>query len=128
MASIIAAEPAALSVAPVPACLPEGTLVFGVDAVQPPPAQAIRRPRGSLVHARRIGQPRAVAVGQIPERVHDLGALQPFGLDTHDRLQIHGLGGLGPGLRDESDDDDQRGQRRPHNRSGHGTSSWKAAV
>ena len=88
--------------------LPEGTPVFGVDAVQPPPAQAIRRPRGSLVHARRIGQPRAVAVGQVPGRVHDFGALQPFGLDARDGLKIHSLAGLGPGLRDESADD-QRG-------------------
>ena len=80
------------------------------------------------MHARRIGQPRAVTVGQIPERIHDLGALQPFGLDARDRLEIHSLDGLGPGLRDESAADDQRGQRRPHNRSGHGTSSWKAAV
>ena len=58
---------------------------------QAPLAHPRGRPRRGSADVGRVRQPRAVDLGEIPERVHDLRALEPFVLDLVDGIEVHAL-------------------------------------
>ena len=62
-------------------------LLLGVG--QAPLGELLHRPVRGGAHLRRIGQPRTVALGQPPGGVHDLRALEAFGLDARDGVEVH---------------------------------------
>ena len=58
---------------------------------QAPLAHPRDRPRRGSADVGRVRQPRAVHLGEIPERVHDLRPLEPFGLDLVDGIEVDSL-------------------------------------